>query len=88
MNGKHTVVSVQAIRTLGAVELHLRPFLTSALDRGDCLCHGRFTPLEKVPGTRWVRSWLDPTDDMEVSENVPNYWQVSNFGSPIRKLCC
>jgi hypothetical protein len=71
------------------VELQIRPIRTSALDRGDCLCHGRFTrtPLEKVPGTHWLRSWVDPTAYLKVSEKVPSCWQVSNFGSPGRKLC-
>jgi hypothetical protein len=50
------------------IQIHI--FLTSALAgcEWSASSPGRFTPGERVPGTRWIARWADPTaglDDME-----------------------
>jgi hypothetical protein len=37
-------------------------FFTSALDRSERSASrpGRFIPMERVPGTRWIRGWMQP----------------------------
>jgi len=42
------------------VQLHL--FLTSTLDGGEwpAAGPGRFTPMERAPGTNWIVGWVGP----------------------------
>jgi hypothetical protein len=39
------------------------PFLTSAIDGGEwsASCPGRFTFVERAPGSHWIGGWVGPT---------------------------
>jgi hypothetical protein len=50
------------MKAYGEVEVQVRVSLTSALVGGEWSVSrpGRFTPGERVPGTRWIGGWVDP----------------------------
>jgi hypothetical protein len=61
--------------------------LTSALDGGEWSASrsGRFTPKERDPNTRWIRSWVSPSAvlDKVVKRRIPSPRWESNPRTPI-----
>jgi hypothetical protein len=58
------------MKTYGGVDVWIHVFLTSGLVGGELSASrsGRFTPVERAPGTHWIGGWVSPRaglDDME-----------------------
>jgi hypothetical protein len=58
------------MKAYGGVDVKNHIFLTSALAEGEWSASrpGRFTPVERDPGTHWIGGWVDPRaapDDVE-----------------------
>jgi hypothetical protein len=50
------------MKTYGGVDVYTHGFLTLGLVGGEwsASCPGRFIPVERAPGTHWIRGWLGP----------------------------
>jgi hypothetical protein len=58
------------MKAYGGADVQIHISLTSALAGGEWSASrpGRFTPWERVPGTHWIRRWVnlrDGLDDLE-----------------------
>jgi hypothetical protein len=78
------------MKTYGGMEVHLHPFLTSALDGDGCsvLRPGRFTLAERAAGIHWIRdcvgrrAWTDAV----AKRKIPCPYEDSNSGRPASNL--
>jgi hypothetical protein len=59
------------MKAYGGVDVYNRFFLTSAIAgvQWSASRPGRFTPLERAPGTRWIGGWVDPRASLDNVEN-------------------
>jgi hypothetical protein len=78
------------MKAYGGVDVSINIFLTLALAGGEWSASrpGRFTPAERVPGTHWIGSWVDPRaslDDVEKRKflTVPGL-ELRHLGRPAR----
>jgi hypothetical protein len=53
------------------VKVQRYAFFISAVDKCVCLTSRsvRFTPEEKVPGTHWTESWVDPRAGLDTTQD-------------------
>jgi hypothetical protein len=60
------------MKAYGGVNIYIHIFLTSVLVGGEWSdsCPGCFTPGERVPGTHWIRGWVDPRTGLDDVEEI------------------
>jgi len=56
------LIKHHAMKAYWGVEVYPHAFLTSALDGGEWSAsrRGRFTPMDRTPGTHWIGGWVGP----------------------------
>jgi hypothetical protein len=59
------------MKTYGGSGVIAPQFLTSALDGGELSASrpGRFTPVERAPGTHWIGGRVGPGTGLDLMEN-------------------